>query len=205
MSHREDRMNTQIILIGGAPGAGKSTLGFALASKLGVNSLTVDDLVTAAVAITTPETHHGLHAMRKIPHVEYFTNGNLEQFKADAMLRHEATLPMVERVIRKYLAEGSGIVMDGWHMNPKWFAELALENVKAYWLVVDEKVLHAREAQNEYFQQSPNPDKMLANFLARSYWYNDLIKQQATELQMHILYQTGDISVEQLCQRILEH
>ncbi|MCA9946780.1 MAG: zeta toxin family protein, partial [Anaerolineales bacterium] len=67
-------ISNKVILIGGAPGAGKTTLGSALAVKLGVNSLTIDDLVTAVIAVTTPETHPGIHALRKGPHTEYFTN-----------------------------------------------------------------------------------------------------------------------------------
>ena len=99
----------KVILIGGTPGAGKTTLGSALAVKLGVTSLTVDDLVTTAIAVTTPETHPGLHAMRKGTHTEYYTNSSVEQLIADATARHEATWPMVRQLIRKYVALGSGI------------------------------------------------------------------------------------------------
>ncbi|MEO1165224.1 MAG: hypothetical protein AAFV98_15670 [Chloroflexota bacterium] len=130
-------MKKRVILIGGAPGAGKTTLGSALAVKLGVNSLTIDDLVTASVAITTPETHQGLHVMRKTHHTDYYTNSSLEQLKADATLRHEATFPMVERLIRKYVKRDAGIVIDGWHIRPQWVAELALDSVVSCWLVVE--------------------------------------------------------------------
>ena len=198
-------MTNKVFLIGGAPGAGKTTLGFALAKKLGIRSLTIDDLVTAVIAITTPETHPGLHAMRKMPHVEYFTNSSLEQLKIDATHRHEATLPMVERIIRKYIGQDLGIVIDGWHLRPKWIAELQLDNVFSSWIVTTNAVLKEREKKNiEFFRESLEPDKMFDNFLRRSLWYNNLIKKQAAELQMNILYQTGEISVDDLCRQILE-
>lgn len=198
-------MHNKVFLIGGAPGAGKTTLGCALAVKLGVTSLTIDDLVTAAIAITTPETHSGLHVMRTVPHIEYYTNSSLEQLKADATARHEATFPMVERVIRKYVALGKGIVIDGWHLRPGWVAKLALDYVSAHWIVIDHHVLEEREKQNvDFFQESPNPDKMFQNFLGRSLWYNNLIKEEATELGMNVLYQNGALSVDDLCQQILE-
>lgn len=54
--------DTKVYLIGGPPGAGKSTLGLALGARLGVASISVDDLVIAAHAITIYETHPGLHA-----------------------------------------------------------------------------------------------------------------------------------------------
>ena len=66
-----------VFLIGGAPGVGKTTLGSALAARLGITSLSIDDLVIAAQAVTTPETHPGLHVMRKVPYLEYFTNSSV--------------------------------------------------------------------------------------------------------------------------------
>jgi 2-phosphoglycerate kinase len=199
-----NKLKSKVFLIGGAPGAGKTTLGTALAIRLGVTSLTIDDLVTAAIAITSPETHPGLHALRKMPHLEYFTHSAVDQLKADATLRHEATWPMIEAVIRKYTRRGSGIVIDGWHIRPNWVAQLNMENVWSGWIVVSPAVLEARERQNEsWFQGSPDPQQMFENFLARSLWYNDLIKKQATELQMNILPQDGQTSVDELCELVL--
>lgn len=195
----------RVILIGGTPGAGKTTLGSALATKLGVTSLTIDDLVTAAIAVTTPESHPGLHALRKGPHTEYYTNSSVQQLIADATLRHEATWPMVRQLIRKYVMMGRGIVIDGWHIRPEWVAQLQMENVWAGWLVIDPKVLEERERQQgvDFLKGSTDPEKMFRNFMGRSLWYNDLIKQQAAALQMNVLFQDGTKSVDTLCQLVL--
>ncbi len=197
--------SNKVILIGGAPGAGKTTLGSALAVKLGINSLTIDDLVTAVVAVTTPETHPGIHALRKGPHTEYFTNSSVEQLIADATLRHEATWPMVQKLIQKYTYLKRGIVIDGWHMRPERVAQLQMKNVWAGWLVIDPIVLEARERNNgdDFLKGSTDPERMFANFMGRSLWYNDLIKTQAEALQMNVLYQDGTKSVEELCQLVL--
>ena len=133
--------HNKVILIGGAPGAGKTTLGQALAVKLGVTSLTIDDLVTAVIAVTTRETHPGIHALRKGPHTEYFTNSSVDELIADATLRHEGSWPMVRQLIQKYTKQKRGIVIDGWHMRPEWVADLQLENVWAGWLVIDPDIL----------------------------------------------------------------
>ncbi len=196
--------SNKVYLIGGAPGAGKSTLGAALATRLGVTSLSIDDLVIAAQAVTTPETHPGLHFMRKVPYFEYFTNSPVDQLKADATLQHEATWPLVERVVRKHVAWGPGIVIDGWHMRPSMVSQLNLDNVWSGWIVASSVVFEERERKNSgWLKDSSDPERMLENFLARSHWYNDLIKQQATELQMNILPQTGETSVDQLCEMVL--
>ena len=196
----------KVILIGGAPGAGKTTLGSALAAKLGITSLTIDDLVTAAIAVTTRETHPGLHALRQGPHTEYFTNSSVEQLIADATLRHQATWPMVRQVIRKYASLGRGIVIDGWHIRPEWVAQLQMKNVWSGWLVIDTAVLEARARKNDDFlASSADPERMFRNFMARSLWYNRLIKDQANQFQMNILYQDGTRSVDDLRQLVLEN
>lgn len=200
-------MHTQphrVFLIGGTSGAGKSTLGAALASQLGILSLSIDDLVTGAIAITTPETHPGLHALRRMPYPEYFTNSTVEQLKADATLRHQATWPMVARVIKKHARWGASIVIDGWHMRPQWVADLNLENVWAGWILAAPDVLKERERKNvEFWQDSPDPERMYQNFLRRSLWYNDFIEAEATKYNMNILYQDGTKSVEDFCQIVL--
>ena len=196
--------HNKVILIGGAPGAGKTTLGKALAVKLGVTSLTIDDLVTAVIAVTTRESHPGIHALRKGPHTEYFTNSSVDELIADATLRHEGSWSMVRQLIQKYTKQKRGIVIDGWHIRPKWIADLQLENVWAGWLVIDPDVLEARERSNEaWLKGSVDPERMFTNFMGRSLWYNSLIEEQAKALQMNILYQDGTKSVEELCQLVL--
>jgi 2-phosphoglycerate kinase len=199
-------MNVNVFLIGGAPGVGKTTLGRALAAKLGSASVSIDDLMTVAQAVTTPETHPGLHIMNKMPHVEYFTNSSVDQLKADANVQHEATWPFVKGLILKHATWApSPIVIDGWHLRPSKVAELNLPNIWSGWIVISPSVLEERERKNlQWFEGSSSPERMLENFQARSLWYNDLIKEQASALQMNILPQTGDASVDDLCNLILK-
>ena len=44
---------------------------------------------------------------------------------------------------------------------------------------------------------------MLENFLARSLWFNELIKREATDLGMTVIYQAGTTTVDELCDAIL--
>jgi len=199
-------MDTRVFLIGGAPGAGKSTLGTALAARLGIGSLTIDDLVTAVQAVTTPETHPGLHLMWKTSHLDYFTHSSTDKLKADAVRQHEATWPFIERVIRKHALEGAPIVIDGWHLWPGRVSQLQLENVWAGWIIVAPSVLEGRERKNvEWLQGSSDPERMFGNFMSRSLWFNSLMEEQANELQMNILSQHGKTSVDELCEMILEN
>jgi 2-phosphoglycerate kinase len=63
----------KVVLIGGAPGIGKTTLGRMLANRLDAAFLSTDDLLAAVKAVTTPESHPGLHVMTAVNYIEYFT------------------------------------------------------------------------------------------------------------------------------------
>lgn len=194
-----------VFLIGGAPGAGKTTLGRALAAKQGIASVTIDDLLTVAQTVTTPETHPGLHVMRRAPSLEYFTDRSVEELQADADIQHEACWPFVRSLIVKRATwDPASIVIDGWHLRPDKVAGLELENVRSGWIVIAPSVLIEREMDNQqWLKGSTDPQRMLENFLARSLWYNDLIAQQSAAFRMPVLYQTGDVSVDDLCEMLL--
>lgn len=196
----------KVILIGGCPGAGKTTLGRAVAARLGYVSLTIDDLLGAARAITTQDTHPGLHVMNKPNCARYFTNSPVEKLIADAALQHEAIWPAVEKTIRNHATWGTPIVIDGWHLRPKWIQSLNQGGVSAHWLVIAPDVLEARERKNtEFFAISDDPEQMLNRFIARSLWHNDLIDMQAQSTGNQILRQHGRQAVGELCERLESH
>jgi 2-phosphoglycerate kinase len=197
--------NTKVLLIGGPPGAGKTTLGKTLAFKLGVTSLTIDDLMVAARAVTTPESHPGLHVMSTGDSIDYFTQGPIDKLIQDARMQHEATWPAVEKVIKNHASSwGSRIVVDGWSMRPKWVVELGLKNVKSGWIFIDPDVLKALEQKNtDLFGKSSDPKRMLENFMARSLWHNDLIRNEAVSLGLQVLKQDGNITVDEMCEEVL--
>lgn len=83
--------------------------------------------------------------------------------------------------------------------------EVRPQNIWSGWIVISLTVLIEREKKNQkWLQGSTSPERMLENFLARSLWYNDLIKNQASALHMNILPQPGDASVDDLCTMILK-
>lgn len=196
----------KVILIGGCPGAGKTTLGRAIASRFEYASLTIDDLLNAARAITSPQSHPGLHVMNQPNFVEYYTDSPVDKLIADATLQHEAIWPAVERTIRNHATWGSPIVIDGWHLRPEWAQQIELSGIKACWLVISPQVLEERERQNqEFFSSSDNSKQMFERFLARSLWYNTLIETQAESMGELVLRQDGMQTVDDLCDLVESH
>ena len=83
-------------------------------------------------------------------------------------------------------------------------AQLGLDNVWSGWIVPSDSVLEERETKiGEWMRKSSNPKRTLENFLARSLWFNDLVRRQTNELGMNILPQPGDTTVDELCEMVL--
>lgn len=198
----------RVVLIGGPPGGGKTTLSLALSRRLDAEWLTIDDIAAAVKGITTPHSHPGLHAGTRaatgVDSFEYFTTAPVDRLIADAAENHEAMWPAVERVIRQRASFGPSVVIEGWFMRPEKVAALELENVTSFWLSVDEAVLEQRERDVDFFDRSSDPERMLRNFLGRSFWHNGLIRQQAEKLGLPVLYQDGEASVDDLCETVME-
>ena len=191
-----------VILIGGPPGAGKSTLGRTVASRLGRVSLSGDDLVAAATAITTSETHPALHKIRSVGHVPYFTAGPGEKLIADAAELEDLFWPAVARVVHKHITLQDPMVLDWWLLSPARVAGLDAP-VASFWIHIDADVLLARERANtDFLGGSDQPEKMLANFMARSLWRNELILREARHHGLAVLEQDGSVSVDEMVEQI---
>lgn len=197
--------STHVLLIGGPPGAGKTTLGRALAERLGWVSLTADDLITAAQGVTTRDSHPGLWVMKTGDPYAYFTEATPEQLCADAERQHQAVWPAIEAVIRKRARmRNASLVIDGWSLLPERVAALELPTVHAAYIVIHEAELRKRERNNDdFFGPSSDPERMFENFLARSLWWNDTVAEATARLGLQCLEQDGTRSVESLRDEVL--
>ncbi len=191
-------------LIGGPPGAGKTTLGIALASRLGCSSLTIDDLRTAILGIAGPEFLPELRVIGMPDAATYFTQTQPDTMIAHALAQHSALWPAVERVVKKRIRNGLQAVLDGWHLMPGLVARANLERTCAVWIDVDEEVLRDRERSVwEFYATSRDPEQMFERFLARSLMWNDRMRSAATEFGFHLVRQDGSRSVSDLVDEVL--
>jgi 2-phosphoglycerate kinase len=121
----------QMVLLGGASGTGKSSVGHALAVRYAVPLLEVDDLVTAVQALTTPEQQPVLHYWETTGYVAGMTS-------ADIVALHLAVAsvlrPCVEAVIANRLEEGRPVVVEGDYLTPALAASFDPRTVRAVFL-----------------------------------------------------------------------
>jgi 2-phosphoglycerate kinase len=197
--------DVQVVLIGGPPGAGKSTLGRAVASILGYTSLTVDDLLVTAVALTTEESHPEFHQVSRVGHLRYFTDGPKEKLISDSLAQETAMWPVVERVISSHIVKESPVVIDWWLLRPGTVAAFNNDRVVSVWLHIDPEALWERESRNTgWMDGSADKDRMLSNFMHRSLWRNELVAAEAEQLGLMVLPITGQDPVDVLANRVLE-
>lgn len=176
-------------------------MGRALAASLGWSSLPGDALVVAARALTTAASHPALHVVGESGHVTYFTEGPPEKLIADAAALEETMWPAVARVIASQATIGAPVVIDWWLLSPQRVHALNDGRVASLWLTIDGAVLDARERSNtEWRAGSTNPERMLANFMVRSRWRDEVIATQARASGLPMLHVSGTETIEELAE-----
>lgn len=191
-------------LIGGPPGGGKTTLAWAVAGALGVPSLTIDDIRTSLLGVTTPDSHPDLHVIGLPDPWSYFTQTDPPTQLEHAIAQQQAMWPAIEKLIRKRLATDAPIVIDGWHLMPDLLHESDLGDVECVFLDVDRDVLIDREMGVwDFYAASDRPDVMFANFVGRSLLWNEEIARTARSHGYRVLHQDGSKSVAVLADEAL--
>lgn len=197
--------SSKVILIGGPPGAGKTTLCRTLAGRVGFLALTADDLVIAAKAVTTEASHPALYAMTPMGFTRYFTDGPGDKLIRDSLAVAETMWPAVERVIASHTASKAPIVIDWWLLSPARVTELPAPQPKSIWIHMDPVALEARERKNtEFLAESSDPERMLSTFMHRSLWRNELIAAEAAALGLPVLHLDGTEPPAEVADRALE-
>ena len=95
-------------------------------------------------------------------------------------------------------------VMDWWLLSPTKVAALEMTNVYSIWIEIARDALELRERRNtEFTANSPNPEQIFGNLMARSLWRNTAVASDARVHGLPVIKQPGDRSVESLGNEVI--
>jgi 2-phosphoglycerate kinase len=146
-----------VVLLAGAPGAGKSQLSYRLAGHLGAALVEVDDLVVAVQALTQARTHRDLHFWLQHDDASMTT----EQVVDGQIRLARALEPALTAVIENHLETATRVVIEGDYVVPGEPAHPAVRTA----LIVEHDV-----------------DQLIANYQAREPELGDQRGRAATSL-----------------------
>ena len=201
-------LNSDVILIGGAPLVGKTVVGRKLAVRLEYGCLSADDLAEGIIAVTNSQTHPHLHAMELEDHRRYFMTHTVARMVMDARYRHEACWPALKRVIMKHVGGIDGLVIEGWGLLPDKVAQLDGTCIKSIWLAAEREVFEQRVfQQEEFFQATAMKEHFMSQFIDRSVRYNDEIRNEAESYQLPVVevrLNDGVEDIVEMCMKVVE-
>jgi 2-phosphoglycerate kinase len=168
----------EVIVIGGAPFAGKTTLAKRLAAQRGYALVAIDDLGTTLRALTTPQSHPALHPMAGWDYRAYYLAHPPPTLIDHSRREHQALWPAIAAVIHAHLQWAGPVVLEGWQLDPECVRAVSHPQLRACWLLVDEAVLEAwLRTDTAFYQGCTDVEHLIRHYLARSRWVNDRVRQ----------------------------
>jgi 2-phosphoglycerate kinase len=188
--------NIKVILIGGSPMSGKTSLAARLSTLYGYSNISTDDIGEIL------QTVSDINPMKGFDYREYYIQKPLEELVNEAYEYHKKIFPAVERLISIHSNWGSPIIIEGWALYPKMLKNIASENIKKIWLICEWKVLQERLAKNRPFISGASEEEaMMSKYLKRSMWHNNKILNECKASGEKYIYIANEIEIEELLQK----
>jgi 2-phosphoglycerate kinase len=195
-----------VIVIGGAPFSGKTTLAKRLAAPRGYALVAIDDLGTAVRAVTTAQSHPVLHPMAGWDYCAYYLAHTPATLIHHSMREHDALWPAIVAVIDAHLQWAGPVILEGWQLDPARVASMTHPQLRTCWLLVDEDVLEARLwADTAFYQGCADAERFVRHYLARSRWVNDRVRQAAVQGAGVVLEVGPGETVDAIVTRCVQH
>lgn len=197
----------KVIIIGGPPMVGKSTVARKIASRLEYGCISTDDIGLAIKNVTTADTHPRSHSMDGVDYREYYQRCTVDELLADGMGMHDEMWPGIEVSIRTHADWSFPVVYEGWAMWPPSVAQLVseLETVRAIWLTASSEFLEERIRSTKRFYQGASDDELLIQlYLPRNIEYNRLMLESIDEYGLEAVDVTDYDSIDDVVTRCFE-
>ena len=192
----------RVILIGGSSHTGKSTLGEALAAKLGWRHLSTDRLARH------PGRPWRTDTWTVPPHVEeHYLTLSVDELIADVLCHYRSMWPGIEALVTQHATDPSAdrLVLEGSALWPESVATLTVDKVAAIWLTAGDDLFRARIYAASRFEASTAREKrMIQKFLQRTIRYNEQMMEAVNRLGLVSINVEAASSVDELADMCLQ-
>jgi 2-phosphoglycerate kinase len=190
---------SEVIVMGGAPFSGKTTLAKQLAAQQEYGLVAIDDVGTAVRAVTTPRSHPTLHPMAGWDYRAYYLAHTPATLIHHSRQEHDALWPAIAAVIHAHLQWAGPVILEGWQLDPDRVTSLTHPQLRACWLFVDDAVLEARlRADPAFYQGASDVERLIQHYLARSRWATDRVRRAAVHAARMVIHVSPEETVEAL-------
>jgi 2-phosphoglycerate kinase len=186
----------RVILLGGAPATGKSTIARALADQLGHLVIATDDLGAAVRGVTEPAVAPELFAAHPGDHREYLASHSGDELLEHALRSHRALWPAIESVIHAHATWSTPAIVEGWTLLPDLVA--GFDHVAAVWIEIPGSVLEERvRADTAFYAGASDPDLVIRRFIRRSVEFGGWLRTEISARELpHVRLSGAETPVE---------
>lgn len=183
----------KVILIGGSPMVGKSSVSLTIASKLKYPCISTDDIGEALQTVAP------INPMQGKDFRDYYANTPIDRLIVDIQRYHKAMEPAIERLVEIHSSWGNSLLIEGWALYPKHIQQFKSNNISAVWLIACDGLLGSRLLGKPDFL-----DGVAArNYLSRSNWHNTMLLEQCKAVDAPFVFVQGNESADLLSTNIL--
>ena len=202
-----------IILIGGAPGSGKSTVATELANRLAVIRTQSTDMLREVMRSlipkrVSPSLHTSSFNAGKLLHRSAFYQANeTDALISGFQMQSDMVSVACEAVLRRAISEGVSMILEGVHMRPKLFQKMAKSDAIVVPVVLS--VLDRQRLQRNFKGRSNQVEQRTAkrylNHFEQIWQLQSLILSDADAADIEIVDNVGrDETITEICKIVTE-
>lgn len=193
--------------IGGGSGAGKTSIAHRLAADHGLRLYSSDPIRAEHTRRSSASKHRLLHDFLAMDMDERWVNRPPSvMFKTFHGFHGEGFGLIVEDLLA--LPEDPPILAEGYKLLPRLVAPLLSGPNQAVWLIPTPEfrraALDKRGSTWDIPRQTSNPERALANLLARDRLFTDEVTKQAAALQLRLIEVDGSLSIDEITTLLAE-
>jgi 2-phosphoglycerate kinase len=193
--------------IGGASGAGKSTIAHRIAVRHGLRLYATDDVMPEHARRSTNDASPLLHAFMAMDMDERWI-GRSPEIMLDTFhwFQGEGFELIIDDLLR--LPRETGIIVEGFRLLPRLVKPFLGARTRAVWLLPTpdfrESVLERRGGPAwGFLSRTSDPEKALRNLLERDRMLTDRLREEAARSELPVIEVDGTLSEGELAQRVM--